>query len=62
MARLIKDPVGNERLISWMRVMLPEARAKSVLRPERPGSPILSRQEKDKKDSKIFKLINGPRF
>jgi hypothetical protein len=33
MARLLDDNTENERLISWLRVMFPEARAEVVLRP-----------------------------
>jgi hypothetical protein len=34
-ARLLDDYTGNERLISWLRVMFPEAMEQSVLRPTR---------------------------
>jgi len=33
MARLLDDSTENERLISWLKVMFPEAGAESVLRP-----------------------------
>jgi len=33
MARMLDDPAGNDRLISWLKVMFPEAGAESVLRP-----------------------------
>ena len=34
-ARLLDDSTGNERLISWLKMTFPEAKAESVLRPAR---------------------------
>jgi hypothetical protein len=33
MARLLDDDTGNESLVAWLRVMFPEAKVESVLRP-----------------------------
>jgi hypothetical protein len=39
MARLLDDDTGNESLVAWLRVMFPEAKAESVLRPADSNDP-----------------------